>query len=66
MHTKRSRVAQAVTVAVVAYVTITAAAWGGPPMPPVTSTPSTPLGGPEAALAVAAGIAMYGMWRSRR
>jgi hypothetical protein len=68
MSQKVKRVVEVLIVTVLALIALATAVWAGPPAPPVIAAalPRTPLGGTEISLATAAGIAAYGIWKSRR
>lgn len=68
MRQKFIRIAETCTLAILTVTSLFSAAWAGPPPPPVIAAqiPATPVGGPAISIATAAGIAAYGLWRSRR
>jgi hypothetical protein len=64
MKQKIDRIAETLTVAGLAILSLYATCWAGPPPPP--SIPATPVGGTEISIATAVAIAGYGYWKSRK
>jgi hypothetical protein len=68
MSRKVKRVVEVLSVTALSLIALATVVWAGPPAPPVIAAalPRTPVGGTEISLVTAAGIAAYGIWKSRR